>query len=170
MLDTLHLWGMEHTCRQKTGLLIFLGSLKNNSTTFFLNLNVTTWHLTVPPLLTQHVNLEMNPHTAFLLPLRWWEITFPASNSTDTRVCFSLCVCGSVLGHRDGCSAGKVCSFLLHYLSKKRSLPRVWHACSVLTKTVHIEKCAYELITTVVKWSLPNVAFGLKITRIWQAI
>lgn len=31
-------------------------------------------------------------------------------------------MCVTVLGHRDGCYAGKVCSFLLHYLSKKEVL------------------------------------------------
>lgn len=41
---------------------------------------LNTWkchHLTPLVLLTEHVNLQMNPHAAFLVALPWWEITFP---------------------------------------------------------------------------------------------
>lgn len=61
-------------------------------------------------------------------------------------------MCVTVLGHRDGCYAGKVCSFFLHYLSKRRYLLRVCHACSFSRKTIDIEKCVYKFVTTVISW------------------
>lgn len=124
--------------------------------------NVTTWYpqcCWLNMLICKWIHTQ---HSWCFTPVRDY-ILFQASYSTG--------MCVTVLGHRDGCYAGNVCSFLLRYLSKRRYLVRVCHAFSFSTKTIDIEKCVYRFVTTVVScWNIASCSIWTEMTNgRWQA-